>query len=65
MDNELLTETEAAQFLKVSKEWFQADRWKGPQIPFIRVGRSIRYRKEVLETYLTSRTQPAVAGGDR
>lgn len=52
----LLTTEEAAEFLGMSPQFLERDRWKGATIPFVRVGnRSIRYRFEDLENYLLSR----------
>jgi len=52
----LLTTEEAAEFLGMSYQFLERDRWKGATIPYVRVGsRSIRYRFEDLENYLLSR----------
>ncbi len=52
----LLTTEEAAEFLGMSPQFLERDRWKGATIPFVRVGsRSIRYRFEDLKNYLLSR----------
>lgn len=64
MSNDLLTTTEAAKVLAVSKAFLERDRWAGAQIPFVRVGsRTVRYRRTDLEQYLAERrvgrTQPA------
>lgn len=54
--NKLLTTEEAAEFLGMSFQFLERDRWKGATIPYVRVGsRSIRYRLEDLENYLLSR----------
>jgi hypothetical protein len=44
----LLTPREAAEALGKSPKWLEADRHSGPTIPFVRIGRSIRYRAEVI-----------------
>lgn len=54
----LLTTKEAANYLGVSKAFLERDRWAGAQIPFLRVGsRTVRYRREDLDTYLASRVR--------
>lgn len=54
----LLKEIEAAQYLNVSPEFLQGDRWRGATIPFIRVGRrGVRYRQSDLDNYIESRVQ--------
>ena len=53
MTKQLLTTTEAANFLGVSKAFLERDRWAGARIPFIKVGaRAVRYRLSDLEAYL-------------
>ena len=53
MENRLLTTKEAARFLGVSCAFLERDRWKGAQIPFVKVGtRSVRYELSALEQYV-------------
>ena len=40
----LWTQEEAAKYLGKSPKWFERDRWTGPTIPYLKVGRSVRYR---------------------
>jgi excisionase family DNA binding protein len=53
----LMTRQEAARFLQVNAQtlasWACNGRYK---IPFMRVGRAIRYRRSDLESWLASRT---------
>lgn len=57
MQSQLLTTKQAAAYLGVSASFLEKDRWAGSRIPFIRVSsRSIRYRREDLESFLKSRT---------
>jgi hypothetical protein len=51
----LLTERDAADLLKVSTRTLQAWRCDRVGPPFIRVGRSIRYRRGELLVWLASR----------
>ena len=54
----LITTTDAAKFLGVSKAFLERDRWAGARIPFVRVGsRGIRYEVSALETYIQQRTE--------
>ncbi len=53
MNNQLLTTSDAAKFLGVSKAFLERDRWQGARIPFIKVGsRAVRYRLSDLHTYI-------------
>ena len=54
---ELITETKLAQVLGVSIQKLQRDRWAGRGIPYIKVGRCVRYRPEAVDAYLESRTR--------
>lgn len=50
---QLLTTTDAAKILGVSKAFLERDRWAGARIPFIKVGsRAVRYRLSDLNAYL-------------
>lgn len=52
----LLTTSEAAAYLCVSKAFLERDRWAGARIPFVRVGtRAVRYRRSDLDTYINRR----------
>jgi excisionase family DNA binding protein len=49
----LLTTTETAEILGIGKSTLEQDRlYSRLKIPFIRLGRSIRYRREDIEAYL-------------
>ena len=54
----LLTEAEAANYLKVRPQTLA--KWRmggsGTHIPFVKIGRSIRYRLSELNEYLDSNT---------
>ena len=53
MQHSLLTTTEAAEFLGVSKAFLERDRWAGARIPFIKVGsRAVRYEQSELESFI-------------
>lgn len=58
----LLSTTDAAKFLGVSKAFLERDRWAGARIPFVRVGsRAVRYEMSTLEAYIGRQTQPIVS----
>jgi len=48
----LLTPPEAAKSLKMSVSWLAKARMRGDGPPFVRVGRSIRYREDDLRQWL-------------
>lgn len=53
MTERLLTTSEAAEFLGVSKAFLERDRWAGARVQFIKVGsRAVRYRLSDLEHYI-------------
>jgi excisionase family DNA binding protein len=55
--NDLLLVTEAASYLSISKTTLDIWRCNRRQnIPYIKVGRSVRYRRSDLDTWLESKT---------
>ena len=53
----LIKQSEAASYLGLSEATLERDRWRGGEIPYIRVGpRSIRYDLNLLNEYLESKT---------
>ena len=57
MSKSLIGQKEAADYLNLSEATLERDRWRGGDIPFIRVGqRAIRYDLNQLDAYLESRT---------
>ena len=57
MSNSLIGQKEAADYLKLSEATLERDRWRGGDIPFVRVGpRSIRYDLDQLNTYIERKT---------
>ena len=53
----LIKQSEAASYLGLSEATLERDRWRGGEIPYIRVGpRSIRYDLSQLNEYLESKT---------
>jgi len=62
----LLNETKAAQLLGCSIHKLQKDRRIGSPIPYIKVGRSVKYRLSDIEAYLEKQrfTSTSEYGGD-
>jgi len=66
MQAQLLTTTEAAAYLGVSKAFLERDRWAGARIPFIQVGRrAVRYRREDLEAYIATQRRRSTSDPGR
>ena len=53
----LLTETEVAARLEVTKPCLRRWRHEGRGLPFVRVGRLVRYRPQDVERFITDHTQ--------
>jgi excisionase family DNA binding protein len=67
MSSDLLTVSEAAQWLKVSEAYLNKLRMYGGSPKFVRLGRSIRYRIKDLDTWVSTKVADADledAGGD-
>lgn len=52
----LLTGREAAAFMGIAEQTLRIARITGTGAKFVKVGRSVRYRKSDIEAYLASRT---------
>lgn len=55
MEDRLVNSKDAAKIICMSKAWLERDRWAGPTIPFVKVGRSVRYWVSDLHNYLEDR----------
>lgn len=55
----LLTTSEVAEFLKISTKKLERDRWMEQGLPFVRVGRAVRYRAEDIEAFIASNRKVA------
>ena len=55
----LWTQHQTATYLGVSEKWLERDRWVGATIPFVKVGRSVRYRAGDVVAYLNANTTVA------
>jgi excisionase family DNA binding protein len=57
MTHGLIKQKEAASYLGLSEATLERDRWRGGEIPYIRVGpRAIRYDLTQLDDYLETKT---------
>jgi len=66
MKTALLTTTEAATYLGVSKAFLERDRWAGARIPFIKVGtRAVRYRLADLDAFLDLQVRQSTSDNGR
>jgi len=66
MKTALLTTTEAASYLGVSKAFLERDRWAGARIPFIKVGtRAVRYRLGDLDAFLDRQVRQSTSDNGR
>lgn len=48
----LMDQRAAADYLGISTKKLERDRWVGPTIPYIKIGRSVRYRAADLAAYV-------------
>lgn len=49
----LLTQTEVADYLRISHKTLERDRWLGQGLPFLKIGRAVRYRSTDLVAYVS------------
>ena len=57
MSKRIGKQKEAANYLDISEATLERDRWRGGDIPYIKVGpRAIRYDFDLLDEYIESRT---------
>ena len=54
-NNILITTEKAAELLCCTKRKLEADRIRGGGVPFIKVGRCVRYDTRDIEAYVSSR----------
>ncbi|MCB1783732.1 MAG: helix-turn-helix domain-containing protein [Alphaproteobacteria bacterium] len=57
----LLTEKDAAQMLGCSVHKMQKDRRIGSPLPFVKIGRSVKYRLSDLESYIEQQSYTSTA----
>jgi hypothetical protein len=57
----LWTQRQAAEYLGKSEKWLEADRWRGATIPYIKLGRAVRYRAADVVAYVEANTHGEAA----
>lgn len=55
----LLTQVEVAEYLGVSEKKLERDRWCERRIPYVKLGRHVRYRATDLLAYVEGNVVPA------
>lgn len=50
--NVLLTEHDVSELLRISVKTLQGQRWQKVGLPYLKIGRSVRYRQEDIDRYL-------------
>lgn len=55
MSEQLVNTRDAARRLCVSEAFLERDRWAGARIPFIKIGRAVRYQQSDLDAYVAAR----------
>lgn len=65
MSKRLVRQKEAAEYLDYSEATLERDRWRGGDIPYVRIGpRAIRYDLTLLDEYIESKTVRGTTTGD-
>lgn len=52
--DKLLTQKEVAEWTGMSSAWFEMSRFKGTGIPYVKIGRSVRYRTSDVQRWIDS-----------
>jgi len=55
MSEQLVSTKDAARILCVSEAFLERDRWAGARIPFVKIGRAVRYCTSDLDAYISAR----------
>lgn len=55
----LMPQEDAANILGVSPKWLERDRWVEKRIPFVKIGRLVRYRAADITAYIEANIQGA------
>jgi predicted DNA-binding transcriptional regulator AlpA len=48
----LLNQGQVAEIIGMSEAWLEQCRFQGREIPYIKIGRSVRYQAEDIQAYL-------------
>lgn len=60
----LRTTAEAAAYLKLKPSTMEQHRWKGGGVPFVRIGRSVRYRQSDLDAFIDAQVYSSTTEAD-
>jgi hypothetical protein len=63
--DDLLTELEAAQLRRQSVRTLQAERLRGDGCPFVKLGRSVRYRRSDVARFIESNVKTSTTATPR
>lgn len=63
-EKQLLNEVEAAEEIAIQPQTLSAWRCRGFGPPFLKIGRSVRYRRSDLESWMESRTATCATRGN-
>lgn len=53
----LLNQKQVAEWVCMSEAWMEQARFRGTGIPYIKIGRAVRYRSEDVQAYIDARVQ--------
>lgn len=53
LQNRLMKQAEAEKMTSMSKAWFEMSRFKGTGIPYVKIGRSVRYRESDILRFIS------------
>ena len=56
IESTLMTPEQTAAYLNISERQLQLDRTTKRNIPFVKIGRLVRYRKADLDAYISAQT---------
>ncbi|MHC0054143.1 helix-turn-helix domain-containing protein [Actibacterium sp. D379-3] len=48
----LMNQDEAARILGVSPKWLERDRWAEKKLPYVKIGRGVRYRAADVNAFI-------------
>jgi predicted DNA-binding transcriptional regulator AlpA len=61
-DNDLLNQAQLAALLGKSEYWVERCRWDGSGVPYVKIGRSVRYRRSDVDKFLSAHTRTWTRG---
>lgn len=50
--DKLLTQQQVVELTGMSPAWFEMSRFKGTGIPYVKIGRSVRYRQQDIDKFI-------------